>query len=141
MVDFTAYYAEEAAKFNAVTDAISDLPVGAGVTVRVYTDCHAYTIIKKTAKTMTLRQDKATRDPNWKPEFIPGGFAGHCTNQHEQTYTYEENPDGAEIKISLRTWTDYTGHTRRAWKQSGCGTHNIGGSVSAGRREYYDYNF
>lgn len=145
--DLSAYSAydqsviERTIELNAKADAISALAVGDGVSVSVWTDILAYTIIKKTRTTMILREDKATLDPSFKPEFISGGFAGHCINQSEQTYTYEANPDGAEIKISLRTFTDELGNERRMWKLSKTGVFERGGNVYAGRRKFHDYNF
>ena len=102
--------------------------VGDGATVHYYSDSEAYTIIKRTAKTLTLRRCKATLDPNFKPEWIPGGFAGHCTNQHEQTYTYEEDENG---RITKAYWSE----AKQGFYAEGCLY------VTPGRREFYDYNF
>lgn len=135
------YTARRTAEINAAADAIAALPVGDGISVSLYTDIDAYTIIKKTATTILLQADKATLDPNWKPEFIPGGFAGHCTNQRDQTYTYDRDPNGATIKISLRRSKDENGNERRRWKKAGVGTFEGGGNVYPGRRKFHDYNF
>lgn len=136
-----SYTAEDTARLNARADAISALSVGDGLTVSLWTDADAYTIIKKTASTMILRRDMATLNPSFKPEIIPGGFAGHCTNQSDQTYAYEPDPQGHEIKITLRHWKDSEGNTRRVWKRAGVGIRESGGSVSVGRRKFHDYNF
>lgn len=136
-----SYTAEDTARLNARADAISALSVGDGLTVSLWTDAHAYTIIKKTATTMTLRRDKATLDPSFKPEIIPGGFSGHCANQQDQTYSYESDPQGEVIKVSLRVWSDTEGNERRLWKKAGVGIREQGGNVSVGRREFHDYNF
>lgn len=133
--------AERTARVNADADAISALNVGDGVSVSLWTDVDAYTIIKKTATTIILQEDKATPDPSFKPEFIPGGFAGHCTNQSDQTYTYEHDPNGAIVKISLRRWADDNGNERRKWKKTGVRTFEAGGNAYAGRRKFHDYNF
>lgn len=135
------YTARRTAEVNADADAIAALPVGAGISVSLYTDIDAYTIIKKTATTMTLRRDHAVLANNWKPEFIQGGFAGHCVNQADQTYTYSEDPDGAIVKISLRRSKDENGNERRRWKKAGVGTFEGGGNVYPGRRKFHDYNF
>jgi hypothetical protein len=132
---------ERTAEINAYADRISNLAIGDGVTVSVWTDTEAYTIIKRTATTMTLRGDKATRSPDFKPEIIAGGFAGHCVNQDEQTYTYEADPTGPTTKVSLRRWTDEDGNERRLWKKVGVGKFERGGSVYPGRRKFHDYNF
>lgn len=102
--------------------------VGDGATVNLYSDRYAGTIIKVTKKSVTVRRDKATLDPNFKPEFIPGGFAGHCTNQEEQSYTYEADPNGEVYTIF---WSDKYNRYGRPGDLS----------LSRGRHEFYDYNF
>ena len=54
--------------------------VGDGVTVNLWSDRYAATVIAVTKSTVTVRRDAATLDPGFKPEFIIGKFAGHCTN-------------------------------------------------------------
>lgn len=135
------YTAKRTAEINAYADRISAAALGDGVTVSVWTDCEAYTIIKRTATTMTLQEDKATMSPNFKPEFVAGGFAGHCVNQGDQTYTYEADPAGPTIKVSLRRWTDEEGNERRLWKKVGTGKFERGGNVYPGRSKFHDYNF
>ena len=107
---------------------IDQLKVGDGATVCYWTDATACTVIKRTAKTLTLRQDKATLKPSFKPEFILGGFAAHCVNQAEQDYDYEPDPNG---RIFRAYWSQskkgfYVERTLR---------------VIPGRHEFYDYNF
>lgn len=102
--------------------------VGDGVTVHLWSDAHAYTIIRRSAKSLTLRRCKATLIEGWKPEIIPGGFAGHCINQEEQEYTYEEDVNG-EIVIAHWSQKKHGFYVQRREY------------VSPGRREYYDYNF
>lgn len=77
--------------------------VGDGATVYLWSDAHAYTIIKRTAKTLTLRRCKATLADDWKPEFIPGGFSVICTNNEDQRWNYEEDEDGEIVKAH---WSD-----------------------------------
>ena len=101
--------------------------IGDGATVSLYTDRHAYDIIKRTPCTLTLRRCKATLVPEFKPEFIVGGFCAHCTNQEEQRYTYEENPNGEVI----------TAH----WSKKNNRFYYLGMVVHPNRREYYDYNY
>lgn len=107
-----------------------EIAVGDGVTMYFYSDAHACTVIAKTAKTITIQRDKATLDPNFKPEWIPGGFAAHCTNQEAQSYTYERNPDAPK--------------TRCYWSEK-MGCYTTGGDqsirIGRGRHEFYDYNF
>ena len=105
----------------------SSWKVGDGATLHFWTDAHAYTVIAVSAsgKTVTIQRDKATLNPDWKPDFHPGGFAGHVANQASQQYTYEPDPQGAMRKVRL---------TKTGWKSSGQ-------RVTPGRHEFYDYNF
>lgn len=135
------WIAERTAEINAFADAISALNVGDGVSVSVYTDIDAYTIVKKTPTTLTLRADKAELINRDELVFHAGGFTTHCENQADQRYSYEADPQGYEIKISLRRWSDEEGNERRKWKRSGTGTHEQGGNAYAGRRAFHDFNF
>lgn len=115
-------------KYDARHLTPANVKVGDGVTVRLWSDRHAATVIKVTKCSITVQQDKATLDPNFKPEWIVGGFAGHCTNQDEQTYTYERDPNG-----SIYTFR---------WSKK-YGTYGTPGNLRLmkGRHEFYDYNF
>jgi hypothetical protein len=103
--------------------------VGDGATMHIGSDATAWTVIAVTAsgKTITLQGDVAKFDDEWKPDIVPGGFAGHCVNQQEQRahYIIERNPDGPVRKARL---------TQRGWKSNGT-------PVSKGRHPFYDYNF
>ena len=135
------WIAERTAEINAAADAISALNPGDGVSVSVYTDVDAYTIVKKTKTTITLRGDHQKLVNRDELRFTPGGFAAHCDNQEAQRYEYAPNPDGYEIKISLRRWKDEEGNERRRWKRAGTGTFEVGGNAYAGRRAFHDFNF
>jgi len=130
-----------AAKENAHADAISALKVGDGVTFHGYSDSYACTLVKKTAKTLVARRDKATLLNRKDLKFHVGGFAAHCSNQEKQEYSYEANENGEEFKATLREWTDQYGFKRRRWVKSGTRLNERGGSVAKGRHEFYDYNF
>jgi len=119
---------EEISKWDSRHLTPANAKVGEGATINFYTDREAGTIVKVTKRTITIRRDKAIRDPNFKPEFIPGGFAAHCINQDEQSYTYEPNENG---KLTTIWWSN---------KYNRYGTPgNL--TVSKGRHEFYDYNF
>lgn len=105
-----------------------NIKVGDGVTVCLYSDRYAATVTKVTKATVTVKRDKATLDPNFKPEFVVGGFVAHCTNQEEQTYTYETDPDGEE-------------YTFRWSKKYGRYGQPNDLHLIKGRHEFYDYNF
>lgn len=106
----------------------ASIKVGDGVTVNLWSDRYAATVIKVTKSSVTVRRDKATLNPDFKPEWIPGGFAAHCTNQDEQTYTYEPDENG----------TEYTFRWSRKYQRYGQ-PGNL--TLSKGRHEFYDYNF
>lgn len=135
------WIAERTAEINADADIISALNVGDGVSVSVWTDVEAYTIIKKTPKTILLRSDNAVLINREELVFHIGGFAAHCENQRDQRYTYEPDPEGIEIKITLRRWTDEDGNERRKWKKANNRTFETGGNAYAGRRKFHDFNF
>lgn len=107
-----------------------EIEVGDGATICLHSDKHAGTVIKKTKTTITIQRDKAILDEKFKPDLIPGGFAAHCTNQSEQSYTYECNPDGTTETFH---WSEKKG------RYQGGGDGSI--VVTNGRHEFYDYNF
>ena len=101
--------------------------VGDGVTVNYWTDRNAYTVIARTKQTITIQRDKATLVPEFKPDFVPGGFCGTVINQNEQDYTYEPDTNG---RIMRAYWSD----KKKAFYADGL-------RISPGRHEFYDYNF
>ena len=107
-----------------------EIEVGDGATLHLWSDAHACTVIARTATTLTLQRDKAILDPNFKPEWIAGGFAGHCTNPEDQTYPYEPDPSGEIYKCR---WSEKYGR----WQHGSDGSMKI----TRGRHEFYDYNF
>ena len=119
---------EKVAQFGEYYLTPASVRVGDGVTVNLWSDRYAATVTKVTKSTVTVRRDKATLNPDFKPEWIPGGFAAHCTNQDEQTYTYESDENG----------TEYTFRWSRKYQRYGQ-PGNL--SLSKGRHEFYDYNF
>lgn len=127
--DYTYRYALE--RINRAIEHMltpATIKVGDGVTIKYWSDRHAATVIKVTNCTVTVQRDKATLDPNFKPEWIAGGFAGHCTNQDEQTYTYERDPKG---EIKTFRWSNRYGRYGQPNDLQ----------LFKGRHEFYDYNF
>jgi hypothetical protein len=102
--------------------------VGDGATICHYSDRTACTVVRvsPSGKTLYLQPDIATLD-GWKPEILPGGFAGHCVNNHEQRYTYQPDPGAPLHRASLRKDGRYR-------------TTN-GEPVVPGRHQFHDYNF
>lgn len=95
-----------------------DLRVGDGVTVNLWSDSHAGTIIRRTRCSLWIQRDAAFRtDKNGMSD---------C-----QDYRYERDPHG----------TVYQARWSEKW---GCfiyGGHKDGKPISVGRHEYYDYSF
>lgn len=107
-----------------------EIEVGDGVTMYLWSDSHACTVIARTAKTLTIQRDKAMLSPDFKPEWVPGGFSAICTNSEKQEWTYERDPDGEIIKCR---WSEKYGR----WQSGSDGSIHIG----RGRHEHHDYNF
>ena len=105
-----------------------NVKVGDGVTINLYSDAEAGTIIARTKTTLTIQKDKATLKDNWKPEIEPGGFVGRCINNNTQEYNYEKDPNGIIYKA-------YWSNNKGRFIVNGCL------NVSVGRHEFYDYNF
>lgn len=125
--DWDMDWREKQEKIDALWEAYCDgLEVGDRAHVTLYSDVEPCTVIRRTAKTITVRYDDGKLDPNWKPEFIPGGFAAHCTNQEEQVWNLFEDPNG-----QVETF-----HRRKAgwYNKSDC-------RLTPGWRKFYDYNF
>lgn len=107
-----------------------EIEVGDGVTMYLYSDSHACTVISRTEKTLTIQRDKATRDPSFKPEWVPGGFSAICVNNDQQKWNCEPDPNGEIIKCR---WSEKHG----CWQTGSDGSIRIG----RGRHERHDYNF
>lgn len=102
--------------------------IGDGVTVCLYTDREAYTVVNRTARQLILRRCKVKRAESFKPEWIPGGFGAICTNNHDQEWEYEEDENGSIV--------------RARWSEKKCGFYVQGCMrCSIGRHEFYDYNW
>lgn len=105
--------------------------VGEGATCHGYSDARAYTVIAVTAKSVTLRRDKATLMNgvnSGAPDalsFSAGGFCGHTSGT--QRYEYAQDEAGGTVTARLRK--------NGKWVTTG------GERVTTGRGEYYDFNF
>lgn len=96
-----------------------------------YSDVAPYEIIKfsPSGKTAYIRAMLAEKDKSWKPNFIPGGFAGHCTNQDKQEWIITSDSKQPIIKARL--------HKNGTWHSSN-GHHGMPSSKPV---RFYDYNF
>ena len=107
-----------------------DFQVGDQAHICLYTDIEPYTVIERKGKRIKLQKAKATLDPNYKPERIAGGFAGHCINNHDQKWIITANPNGAIIE-------GYLGNDNE-WYEKGSNRRTI---ISQGYVKFHDYNF
>ena len=82
---------------------------------------------------MTVQLVEVEPNPEWKPNWIAGGFAGHCTNQSDQTWIYK-NLSPITTIIRLRKSRYHGSNKLWASKQHG-------EFVDNGAVEFYDYNF
>lgn len=93
-----------------------------------YSDIHPYEVVRVVSeKCVEIREMDAELSADWKPNFIPGGFAGHVTNNAEQVWTFKSNPERPIIRARLG---------KRGWK-SHLGFHR----PSDQPRRFHDYNF
>jgi len=94
-----------------------------------YSDIYPFEITRKVSMTtFEVREMDAERDPTWHPEFVVGGFAGHCTNQHSQRWNITSNAANRTVRIRLgkRGWKDKHGHQYQ---------------ISESPTNFHDYNF
>lgn len=98
-----------------------------------FTDVHPFEIVKVVSdRTIEVRKMKATLDPEWQPEFAPGGFAGHCTNQNQQRWLYEPDPEGEIVRL----WKSEAGKYLGKWVCKGRLF-----QIAPEPKRFYDYNF
>lgn len=113
---------------------VSALKVGDGLTKYGYSDAHAYTIIGikpyKSGTVLIAQRDKATMTNRKDLTFHPGGFVGNYSDQHEQEWVYEPDPNEITYKVRVKPDGSLTGvgeYRGQHW--------------STGRDEFYDLNF
>lgn len=96
---------------------------------RGWSQTYPFEIVKVISPTtLEIRAMDHERDPNWVPEFIPGGFAAHCTNQHAQTWFYKSNLNARPIRIRLNKKGQWVHKGRRF-------------NLADAPKYFYDYNF
>jgi hypothetical protein len=107
---------------------IKNLPEGTYFTEIGYSQQYPWVEIKRTATTVTLAKVEVEADPEWaaKRVFHAGGFAGHCANQHEQTYLFGRI--NRDVTCTIR-------QTKKGWSLRGVKF------IEGRAREFYDYNF
>ena len=111
--------------------------VGDRANERMYTDVCPCTVVevKRGGAEVTVRMDDAKLSEGEKPEFVPGGFVGHCTNQAFLKYDIFEDPNGKLRTFTLRKWRG-----RYVWTPKGGSPDGIQ-RLRKGWKRFYDYNF
>ena len=97
-----------------------------------YSDTDPFEVLEvRSNRKVVVREMEASRDTSWKPEIVPGGFSGHCTNQHRQRWNIESNSSGNTFAISKRK--------NGRWYRVG---ENCGRFIFSDKPvKFYDYNF
>jgi len=114
---------------------ITEPKIGDKVNIPRYSDCDPATVIKRTTCYCWVQLDKAELDPSWKPEYIPGGFSVHCTNQREQKWNITRDPNGSIEKF-------YYSKKRKIWLRSySADCSRTFTPLREGWYKFYDYNF
>lgn len=98
-----------------------------------YSQRYPWVEVKRTAKTVTLAKVKVKKDPEWKPEFTPGGFCAHCDNQSDQTWMYDGVDETQTCTVRL-VKSKYAGQDKM-WARKGVRF------LENQAVEFYDYNF
>ena len=107
-----------------------DPQIGDKAHVLYYSDIHPCTVIKRTKKFVTVQMDNYKLNKEIRPNIIPGGFAGHCTNNREQRWIITENPEGTITE-------GYLGSDNE-WYEKGTNRRN---TVEKGYVKFHDYNY
>lgn len=111
--------------------------VGDQVGIRGWSDVDPGTVVKVSpnGKRVWVQEDDAELLNAEDLKFHVGGFAAHCSNQHEQRYEYRRNENGRIRQFSLRVWRG-----RYCWTPLGGNPDGIQ-RLSKGWKKFYDYNF
>ena len=95
-----------------------------------HTDVTPYEIIKDVnGRVLHVRAMKTELNPDWKPDIVPGGFVGHCTNNYKQEWNCTSNPEGRVTIIRQ--------HKDGRWYSS----YHDQFVLSEKPQKFYDYNF
>lgn len=94
-----------------------------------YSDIEPYEVVRViNEKTLEIRMMHAELDPEWKPEFVPGGFSAICVNHESQKWIISPAVDCQTIRIRR--------HKDGRWYSNGNRF-----ALSDKPRKRHDYNF
>ena len=95
-----------------------------------YSDTTPWEIVRVVSeKCIEVRAMRTELDQTWQPEFVTGGFAGHCFNSQQQRWVITSDLDGDTTRIWLR---------KDGYWYSACGSRFV---LADEPRKHYDYNF
>jgi hypothetical protein len=94
-----------------------------------YSDVTPFEVVRAVSdKCLEVREMDAELAPGERPEIIPGGFAGHCTNQRSLRYDITSNPENRIVRIRLG---------KQGWKSADGRKFGLSDKPVY----FYDYNF
>jgi hypothetical protein len=95
-----------------------------------YSDVNPYEIVRFVSdKCIEIRAMNAEHAPDWKPDFVAGGFSAVCTNNGRQHWVCTSNPDAPIIRIRLSK--------NKGWRCASKASYRL----SHEPIKHYDYNF
>lgn len=95
-----------------------------------YSDVSPFEVVRAVSdKTLEVRAMTAERDPEWQPNFIPGGFSAHCANNYDQRWIITSDETNPVIRIRLSK--------NNGWQDAGHNRYKL----AEAPRKFYDYNF
>ncbi len=86
-----------------------DPQVGDKAHVLYYSDIKPCTVIKRTKKFVWIQMDNYKLAEGERPNIIPGGFAGHCTNQRSLKYDITRNLEVQLVSLVFEILVDGAG--------------------------------
>lgn len=93
-----------------------------------FSDVHPFEVVRRVSSScVVLRKMRAELAPDWKPNWIPGGFAGHVTNQDSQRWNYASDPEGEVVRVRF---------TKNGWAYK-----RRSFVMESVPRKFHDYNF
>ena len=96
-----------------------------------YTDVDPFEVVRAVSeKTLEVRAMNAVQNPDWKPDFVPGGFSAHCTNNGAQQWIITPDPVAPVFRIRK--------HRDGKWRDASGVRPYV---LSEKPRKFYDYNF
>lgn len=95
-----------------------------------YTDITPWEVVRVISdKTIEIRPMDSIRDPNWKPEFVSGGFTANCTNQETQKWIITSSDQWETTRIRF--------NKHGQWKDK----HGQRFVLADEPKRFYDFNF